>query len=85
VSLDAEAVARLRKERAELLQTMGRLRSEHGAAREECDQAVRECDEAQQRIGSLQAELGTTTTQRLEAKGISARLGTEFAEARRNL
>ena len=37
VSLDAEAVARLRKERAELLQTMGRLRSDRGVAHKERD------------------------------------------------
>jgi len=43
-SLDAAVVARLRKERDELLQTTERLRSEHGAAREERDQALRERD-----------------------------------------
>ena len=37
VSLDATAVARLRKEQDELLQTMERLRLEHGMAREEHD------------------------------------------------
>ena len=52
-NLDAEAVARLHKERDKQLQTAGRLRSEHGAARSEHDQAIREHDEAQQRIGSL--------------------------------
>ena len=36
-SLDAAAVARLRKEQGELLQIAERLRSEHGAASEECD------------------------------------------------
>ena len=46
-SLDAAAVAQLRKERDELLQTVERLRSEHGMAREECDQAFRERDDAQ--------------------------------------
>jgi len=40
VSLDAEAVARLRKVRDELLQTAGRLCLERGAARKECDQAI---------------------------------------------
>ena len=40
VSQDAKVVARLCKERDELLQTVGRLHSEHGAAREERDQAV---------------------------------------------
>ena len=45
-SLDATAVARLRKERDELIQTAERLRSEHGAAREERDQAFRERDQA---------------------------------------
>jgi len=39
----------------------------------------------QQRIGSLQAELGTVTTQRLEAEGVSVGLATELAKARRNL
>ena len=38
-SLDAEAIARLRKERDELIQTAERLRSERGMAREERDQA----------------------------------------------
>ena len=64
---------------------MGRLRSEHGTAREERDQAVQERDKAQQRIGSLQPELGTTTTRRLEAEGVSTGLATELAEARRSL
>ena len=36
-SLDATVVARLCKERDELLQTAERLRSKHGAAHEECD------------------------------------------------
>ena len=36
-SLDAEVIARLRKERDELRQTTERLRSEHGAAHEERD------------------------------------------------
>ena len=39
-SLDAAAVARLHKERDELLQTAVRLCSEHGMAREEHDQAL---------------------------------------------
>ena len=39
-SLDAKAVAPLRKERDELLQTVGWLYSEHGMAREEHDQAI---------------------------------------------
>ena len=38
-SLDAVVVARLRKERDELIQTMERLRWEHGTARQEHDQA----------------------------------------------
>ena len=38
-SLDAAMVARLRKERDELIQTVERLCSEHSMAREECDQA----------------------------------------------
>ena len=53
MSLDAEVVTQLRKERDELLQTMGRLRSNCGMAHEERDQAVQERNEAQQRIGSL--------------------------------
>ena len=85
MSQDAEVVTRLRKERDEIHQTMGRLHSEHGMAREERDQAIRERDKAQQRIGSLQAELGTATTRRLEAEGISAGLATDLAEVRRNL
>jgi len=39
----------------------------------------------QQKIGSLQAELGTATTRRLEAEGVSARLAVDLAEARKNL
>ena len=39
-SLDATAVAWLRKERDELLQTTERLHSECGAARKERDQAL---------------------------------------------
>jgi len=45
-SLDAATVARLRKERDELIQTAERLHSECGMAREECDQAVQERDQA---------------------------------------
>ena len=45
-SLDATAVARLRKERDELLESTERLRSEHSAAHEERDQAFRERDQA---------------------------------------
>jgi len=59
-SLDATTVARLRKEQDERLQTVERLRSEHGAAHEERDQAFQERDQAylehdnvQQRVGSL--------------------------------
>ncbi|XP_066361521.1 uncharacterized protein [Miscanthus floridulus] len=71
-SLDAAVVARLRKERDELLQTVERLRSKRGAAREEHDQAFREhdqayqeCDDAHQKVGSLQAKLESATTQKL--------------------
>ncbi|XP_066361530.1 stress response protein NST1-like [Miscanthus floridulus] len=45
-SLDALAIARLRKEQDELLQTMERLRLECGVAHEEHDQAFREHDQA---------------------------------------
>ena len=45
-SLDATMVARLCKERDELLETAERLRSERGAAYEEHDQALRERDQA---------------------------------------
>ena len=44
VRLDVMAVAQLRKERDELIQTVERLCSERGAAREERDQAFRERD-----------------------------------------
>ena len=43
-SLDAMAIARLHKERDELIQTTERLCLEHGAAHEERDQALREHD-----------------------------------------
>ena len=79
-SLDAEAIARLRKEWDELCQTMERLRSEHGAAHEECDQAVRERNEARQGVSSLRANLGTTVARRLEAESVSTELVTELAE-----
>jgi len=45
-SLDVVAVARLCKERDELLQTVEKLCSECGVAREEHDQAFRERDQA---------------------------------------
>ena len=45
-TLDAAAVARLRKEWDELLQTTEMLRSEHSAAHEVCNQAFQECDQA---------------------------------------
>jgi len=45
-SLDAMAVAQLRKEWDELVQTTERLRSEHGMAHEERNQALRERDQA---------------------------------------
>ena len=92
VSLDAMAVARLCKERDELLQTAERLRSDRGAAREERDQAFRERDQAcqerdntQQKVGSLHAELKSATTQKLEAESVFVRLVVDLAEARRNL
>ena len=44
VSLDAMVVARLPKERDELLQTMERLHSERGVAHKERDQALQEHD-----------------------------------------
>ena len=47
-SLDDTAVARLRKEWDELLQTTERLYLECSAAREERDQAFRECNQAYQ-------------------------------------
>ena len=69
VSLDATVVARLHKERDELIQTMERLRSKCGAAHEERDQAFREHDQAcqerddvQQKVGSLHAELKSAMT-----------------------
>ena len=46
MSLDAKAVTWLHKEQGKLLQTMGRLRLEHGVAHEMRDQAIRECDQA---------------------------------------
>ena len=68
-SLEATVVARLRKERDELLQTTKRLWLERGMACEERDQDFRERDQAyqehddpQQKVGSLQAELESVTT-----------------------
>jgi len=43
-SLDATTIARLCKERDELLQATKRLHSERGAAHEECNQAFQERD-----------------------------------------
>ena len=82
VSLDAEAIARLCKERDELCQTTERLRSERGTVREERDLAVRERDATRQGGSSLRADLGAMVTQRLEAESISAELGTELAKVR---
>ena len=50
---DVEAIARLRRELDELLQTTVRLRLECGTVREERDQAVRERDETYQVVNSL--------------------------------
>ena len=59
-SQDAVVVAWLLKEWDELLQTAGRLGSEHAVARKEHDQALQEhdqacqeCDDAQQKVSSL--------------------------------
>jgi len=82
VNLDAEVVARLRRERDELRKTAERLCSERGTAREECDLAVRERDEARQGVSSLRADLGVTVARRLEAESVSAGLGTELTEVR---
>jgi len=57
-NLDADVVARLRKERDKLRQTVERLRLERGMACEERDQAVRERDEAHQGVSSLWVDLG---------------------------
>ena len=48
-SLDAAAIARLRKEQDEHIETMERLYSEHDVAHEEHDQAFRERDKACQK------------------------------------
>jgi len=79
---DAEVVARLRRERDELCQTIERLCSEHGTAREERDQAVQERDEARQGVSSFWADLGAMVAQRLEAESISAGLGMELPKVR---
>ena len=85
VSLDAEAIARLCKERDELRQTAERLRLKHGTARGERDQAVQERDEARQVVSSLRADLGTTVARRLEAKNVSIGLVMELAKTWRIL
>ena len=51
-------------------------------AREERDRAIRENDEARREARTLWADLGEAVAQRLEAKEISAELGTELAEVR---
>ena len=81
-SLDAKAIARLRKERDELHQTAKRLSSERGMAREERDQAIREHDEARQGVSSLWVDPGAAMARRLEAESVSIGLGTELAEVR---
>jgi len=91
-SLDATVVARLRKERDELLHTLDRIRLEHGAAHEEHnqafqerDQAYQECDDVQQKVGSLQAKLESVMTRKLDAESVSTRLAVHLAEERGNL
>ena len=79
---DAEVIARLRRERDELLQTVERLRSERSTVREERDRAIREHDEAYQVVNSLRVNLGAMVAQRLDAESVSARLGKELAEVR---
>ncbi|XP_066375270.1 uncharacterized protein [Miscanthus floridulus] len=79
-NLDAEVVARLRREQDELRQTAERLRLERGTAREERDKAVRERDEVRHGVSSLQADVGATVALRLEVESISVGLGTELAE-----
>ena len=79
---DAEEIARLRRERDEMLQTTERLRSEGDTVCEERDRAVRERDEAYQVVNSLWADFGAAVAQRLEAESISARLGKELAKVR---
>ena len=64
MSLDAEVITRLRKERDELCQTMERLRLERGTAREECNQAVREHVEERQGVSFVRANIGTAVAQR---------------------
>ena len=49
-------------------------------AHEESDQAIQEHDEARQEARALRADLGDAVARRLEAKEISAGLGTELAE-----
>ena len=58
-SQEAAAVAQLRKEQDELLQTMEMLRSEHGEAREERDQAFQEHDQAYQEHDDTQQKVGS--------------------------
>ena len=72
-------IARLRRERDELLQTVERLHSEHSTVHKERDQAIRERDEVRQVVSSLRMNLGTVVTRRLEAESVSAGLGTELA------
>jgi len=73
-------IARLRRERDELHQTIERLYSECGTAHEEHDPAILECDKVRQGVNSLRADLGAVVAQRLEAKSISTGLGTELAD-----
>ena len=58
-SLDAMAVARLCKERDELIQTMKRLHSECGTAHEEHDQAFQEGDQAGQERNDAQQKVSS--------------------------
>ena len=80
VNQDAKVTTWLHMERDELRQTTERLCLEHGTVHEEHDRAVREHNEERQVVSSLRADLGVTMTRRLEAKNVSAGLGTELTE-----
>ena len=82
VDQDAKVIARLRRERDKLLQTMERLRLEHGTVHEESNRAIQECDEARQVVNSLRADLGAVVTRRLEARSISTGLAKDLAKVR---
>ena len=78
-------IARLCRERDELLRNEERLHSERSMAHEERDQAIRERDEARREARALRVDLGDAVARRLEAEEIFAGLDMELTEVQGTL